>query len=57
MSTQGNHYLDLAGGGPGGNDEKLDRLLYQTFLDGEERQRFVEFFKELESLYEVLCDA
>ena len=54
MGTVGKHYLDLAGGGPGGNDEKLDRLLYETFLDKEERHRFVEFFKEVETFYEIL---
>jgi type I restriction enzyme R subunit len=54
METTGKQYLDLAGGGPGGNDQKLDRLLYETFLDQEERQRFVEFFKEVETLYEIL---
>ena len=28
--------------------------LYQTFLDKEERQKFAEFYKELETLYEIL---
>jgi type I restriction enzyme R subunit len=54
MGTTGKQYLELAGGGPGGNDQKLDRLLYETFLDQEERQHFVEFFKEIETLYEIL---
>jgi type I restriction enzyme R subunit len=54
MGTTAKNYLDLAGGGPGGNDEKLDRLLYQTFLEKEERHRFIEFFKEMETLYEIL---
>lgn len=54
MGTTGKQYLELAGGGPGGNDQKLDRLLYETFLDQEEWQRFVEFFKEVETLYEIL---
>lgn len=54
MGTTGKQYLELAGGGPGGNDEKLDRLLYETFLKQEERQAFIEFFKEAETLYEIL---
>jgi type I restriction enzyme R subunit len=57
MGTTGKQYLELAGGGPGGNDQKLDRLLYETFLDQEEWQRFVEFFKEVETLYEILTPA
>ena len=57
MGTTGKQYLELAGGGPGGNDQKLDRLLYETFLDQEEWQRFVEFFKEVETLYEILSPA
>ena len=54
MDTVGEHYLNLAGGGPGGNDAKLDRLLYEIFLDKEERHRYVEFFREIETLYEIL---
>jgi type I restriction enzyme R subunit len=53
MTQSGRRYLDMAGG-PGGNDEKLERLLYETFLEKEERQKFAEFFKELETLYEIL---
>src|SRR5205807_7814647 len=41
----------------GGNDEKLERLLYETFLDKEKRQEFVDFFKEIETLYEILSPA
>ena len=32
ITGPGRHYLDLAGG-TGGNDEKLEKLLYETFLD------------------------
>lgn len=53
MDGPGKAYLDDAGG-PGGNDEKLERLLYQTFMEPEERQKFSEFFKEIETLYEIL---
>lgn len=54
MTGPGRHYLHLAGAGTGGNDEKLEKLLYVTFLDKEERQKFAEFYKELETLYEIL---
>jgi len=54
MEGPGKDYLKQAGSGSGGNDEKLDRLLYETFLDKEERQKFAEFFKEVETLYEIL---
>ncbi|MBI4024013.1 MAG: HsdR family type I site-specific deoxyribonuclease [Verrucomicrobia bacterium] len=52
MDGRGREYLQAAGGG--GNDEKLEKLLYETFLDKEKRQEFVGFFKEVETLYEVL---
>lgn len=53
MEAIGREYLEKAGG-PGGNDEKLERLLYETFLDPEARQKFAEFYKEIETLYEIL---
>lgn len=53
MKGPGRSYLDSAGG-PGGNDERLERLLYETFLDKEARQKFAEFYKEVETLYEIL---
>src|SRR5205807_4289926 len=53
MDGPGRKYLD-AGGTAGGNDEKLERLLYETFLDKEKRQEFADFFKEAETLYEIL---
>jgi len=53
MAVGRKNYLDSVPKG-GGNDEKLEKLLYETFLDKEIRQGFVEFFKELEALYEIL---
>lgn len=53
MQGPGQTYL-VAAGIRGGNDEHLDTLLYDTFLDKEKRQAFTEFFKEVETLYEIL---
>jgi type I restriction enzyme, R subunit len=53
MQGPGQAYL-VAAGIRGGNDEHLDTLLYDTFLDKEKRQAFTEFFKEVETLYEIL---
>lgn len=53
MQGPGQSYL-VAAGIRGGNDEHLDTLLYDTFLDKEKRQAFTEFFKEVETLYEIL---
>lgn len=53
MHSPGEAYL-AAAGTKGGNDEKLERLLYETFLEKEKRQEFVEFFQEVETLYEIL---
>ena len=53
MQGPGQAYL-VAAGISGGNDEHLDTLLYDTFLDKEKRQAFTEFFKEAETLYEIL---
>jgi type I restriction enzyme R subunit len=53
MQGPGQSYL-VAAGIRGGNDEHLDTLLYETFLDKEKRQAFTEFFKEVETLYEIL---
>ncbi len=52
MDGKGQGYLSLSG--TGSNDEKLEKLLFETFLDQQKRQEFVEFFKEIESLYEIL---
>jgi type I restriction enzyme R subunit len=54
MDGEGRRFLVEAGGGTGGNDEKLERFLYETLRESEARQRFVEFYKELETLYEIL---
>jgi type I restriction enzyme R subunit len=54
MNGPGKSYLSAAGGVSGGNDEKLDHLLYVVFLDKAKRQEFVDFFKEVETLYEIL---
>jgi type I restriction enzyme R subunit len=53
MREPGKSYLDAAGA-KGGYDEKLEKLLYETFLDKEKRQEFIEFFQEVETLYEIL---
>jgi type I restriction enzyme R subunit len=53
MGGEGKRYLEAAGMS-GGGDEKLERLLYETFLDKEKRQEFVDFFNEVETLYEIL---
>jgi type I restriction enzyme R subunit len=53
MGGTGKAYLAAAGTG-GGNDEKLDTLLYVTFLDKTKRQEYIDFFKEVETLYEIL---
>lgn len=53
MDSAGKSYLEAAGTS-GGSDAKLEKLLYETFLDKQKRQEFVEFFKEVETLYEIL---
>ena len=53
MDGPGQMYL-AAANTTGGNDEKLDKLLYVTFLDKTKRQEYVDFFQELETLYEIL---
>ena len=57
MDGDGKAYLRAAGKSGstgGGNDEKLEKLLYETFLDKDKRQEFADFFKEVETLYEIL---
>lgn len=56
MATDGKKYLQAAGQ-RGGNDEKLEKLLYETFLDKQKRQQFIEFFQEIEASYEILSPA
>jgi type I restriction enzyme, R subunit len=53
MQGPGQAYLTAAGK-RAGNDELLDTLLYEIFLDKDKRQVFDEFFKEVETLYEIL---
>lgn len=38
----------------GGKDEQLEKLLYEELLDKDRRQAFVDLFKEVETLYEIL---
>lgn len=52
MDGKGKEYLAISGGGS--NDEKLEHILYDVFLDQGKRQEFVDFYKEIEMLYEVL---
>jgi type I restriction enzyme, R subunit len=54
MDGDGKAYLKAAGKTSGGNDQKLEKLLYETFLDKDKRQEFADFFKEIETLYEIL---
>lgn len=45
-------YLDAGEGGS--PDERLERLVYQRFLEMEARKAFYEAFKEIEALWEIL---
>ena len=38
----------------GGKDEQLEKLLYEDLLDKDRRQKFVDLFREVETLYEIL---
>ena len=38
----------------GGKDQQLEHLLYEELLDKDRRQAFVDLFKEIETLYEIL---
>lgn len=53
MDGPGKKFLESAGI-LGWNDEKLEKLLYDQFLDKKKRQEFINFFKEVEMLYEIL---
>jgi type I restriction enzyme R subunit len=53
MADPGKAYL-VAAGGSGDYDAKLEKLLYETFLDKPKRQEFIDFFQEVETLYEIL---
>ena len=56
------HFLELMRGpaqeylltGKGTKDKQLEALLYQTFLDKDKRQSFIDLYKEIEGLYEIL---
>ena len=37
-----------------GHDKRIEKLIYETFLDPQEREKFIKQFKELEGLYEIL---
>jgi len=45
-------YLDAGEGG--GADERLERVVFGRFLDPEARKAFIEAFKEIEALWEIL---
>lgn len=45
-------YLEV--GDDGGADERLEKLVYGRFLDGETRKAFFEAYKEIEALWEIL---
>lgn len=47
----------LEAGASGGNDEKFEQLVYGTFLDPETRQGFYEFYRDVESLWEIISPA
>ena len=45
-------YLDA--GVSGSDDERLERVVYQRFLDPETRKEFFDAYKEIENLWEIL---
>ncbi|MBI4005931.1 MAG: HsdR family type I site-specific deoxyribonuclease [Gammaproteobacteria bacterium] len=57
-----NHFLELMRGpaqaylvpGKGTKDQQLEALLYETFLDKDKRQSFIDLYKDIEGLYEIL---
>jgi type I restriction enzyme, R subunit len=54
MDGEGQRYLALAKAGVGGSDARLEHFLYEAMRDHAARLQFAEFFKELETLYEIL---
>ena len=38
----------------GGQDERIEKLVYETFLDPEAREEFTQLYKDIETLYEIL---
>lgn len=51
MSSAAASYLETL---KGGQDERIEKLLYETFLDRETRENFADLYKEIETLYEIL---
>jgi type I restriction enzyme R subunit len=51
MSGPAAQFLDAGSGAP---DERLDRQLYEIYFDKGRRREFFDFFKEVETLYEIL---
>jgi type I restriction enzyme R subunit len=51
MSSSVQRYLEPL---KGDQDERIEKLLYETFLEPAERDKFTELYKEIETLYEVL---
>lgn len=38
----------------GGQDERIEKLVYETFLDPKAREEFTQLYKDIETLYEIL---
>jgi type I restriction enzyme R subunit len=51
MGEPAARFLDAGSGTP---DQQLERQLYETYFDKDRRQQFFEFYKEVETLYEIL---
>lgn len=51
MGEPAARYLDAGSGTP---DEQLERQLYERYFDKVRRQEFLEYFREVETLYEIL---
>lgn len=51
MGEPAARYLDAGEGTP---DQKLERQLYDVYFDKDRRREFFDYFKEVETLYEIL---
>lgn len=51
MGAPAARYLDA---GPGTPDQQLERQLYEIYFDTDRRREFFDFYKEVETLYEIL---
>lgn len=51
MSSSVSTYLEPI---KGGQDERIEKLIYETFLDPEARETFTQLYKDIETLYEIL---